>query len=871
MKKIKVLLTDDGVVRTLEIPVKLRQDSFNNVRLECIVPSLEELSNSAFVKVYAKAINTGSDTIWTSQAYSLTYDKDITFNRQAHKVYSAPLPEEFCLTQGDKHLVFAVVDIDDSNNEIIKINPSGSLTLTIYDGGYNFSGVKVAEPDAVTARVNLLSKISKLKIDATKEMPIGVVFSINGYKSPLNEFFKLSQNFPLIDGTMKELLCSIIALNIEPIEDNVVGNQTEFAFTEKGIYTRTNKYNISQLDIGNAVLLESGVWKILNADYVDEYRNGIEQNLKQIDSLYKLINVGTNPVGTFPSQQTMPSKEELDNFVLQELGRTPMIGDEVDFVLNIPDGVDLLYKLKFNNFKQEWQAVPIPGVGTAENTNEGLISGTNNEVMQEKLAKGLVKMLLDIEKGVVKDIKVYNANLSKIVSLITQAVLYDNSNNIIASGVQGKDSKGISNYIKLENGEIVIGDTARVLIVKGKNKKIVYSYIDEAGEIKTDAFVLKSEVGDLTKLNQKTIVDYCVDLYTSVITNQANIVAEEERAKTAEEKLDADKLNKSNINENYFKDIIFTLNGDTNTATANYKNPVTGITETIEITVIGAATSESSGLMTGEMVTALNNALSDIESLKHVGRQLQMFPTYADALLFDWDSIPSKLINDYFVVESDESRALEEEKGQTTKYVLISNDSPITTEKSFAFSGVITTVKMQVATATTLGGVLSSTLNGYIYVESNGAMKLIGYDALVSSINNITSALNSEIARAKAAEEANDQAIINENARALAAELELANSKLNRTELPTKTSEFENDGDGESPYVRQKDMPKDLGDFTNNANYAKTSQIPTDNNQLGNGAGYLTKDSVKIGNIKAYQETDATTGEVSLVFEFPDE
>lgn len=210
-------------------------------------------------------------------------------------------------------------------------------------------------------------------------------------------------------------------------------------------------------------------------------------------------------------------------------------------------------------------------------------------------------------------------------------------------------------------------------------------------------------------------------------------------------------------------------------------------------------------------------------------------------------------VNDYFIVQVDESRTEPTEKDQTTKYVCINDTTPITLE-SFQFQSVVTTVNIQVATESKLGGVLSVNTNGYIYVENTGAMKLVGYDNLITSINNLTTAISNEITRATEAEETLSQAITAETTRAQQAENSLQTSKADKTELPTKVSELENDEN----YATVSQIPTDNAELTNGANYATVSQIPTNNNQLTNGANYATKSEVS--------STYATKSEVSSTY-----
>ena len=68
-------------------------------------------------------------------------------------------------------------------------------------------------------------------------------------------------------------------------------------------------------------------------------------------------------------------------------------------------------------------------------------------------------------------------------------------------------------------------------------------------------------------------------------------------------------------------------------------------------------------------------------------------------------------------------------------------------------------VSVPIATAETTGVVKSSSAKGKVAVEADGSMSMNGYDELTSNISSTTSALSSEVSRAKAAEEETNSAL----------------------------------------------------------------------------------------------------------------
>ena len=71
------------------------------------------------------------------------------------------------------------------------------------------------------------------------------------------------------------------------------------------------------------------------------------------------------------------------------------------------------------------------------------------------------------------------------------------------------------------------------------------------------------------------------------------------------------------------------------------------------------------------------------------------------------------------------------------------------------------------------------------------------------------------------------------------------NTIATKSEIPTNTNQLTNGAgfitsSALSGYALSSSIPTDLGDLSNNAGYALAANIPTNNNQLTNGAGYIT-------------------------------
>ena len=781
--KIRVVLTEDGSIGKLELPVKLHTGTINMTDIEVYVPVSVNRTSTSFVKIYGNTINEKGEKVWSSDTYSVNFKTIDVVNKFEYAVYEDKLPDEFSAVSGDLNITLAYADLDEDGTAI-DILPSQTIHLYVNGAGFNQNGVQISNYDATVARLNLLSELSVLKVDISKELPLGVVFNKDGYKSPFYNFYTIEYTLPINATETATKECKVIANSIvkDSESPDVIGYQTEFAYFDGGICQRTNKYNISQGSVNNYVLLENGIWDIVNQDYITPIKTQVDQNSEDIEVLYRLANTGSTPLGEYPSQDTVPTDSELNQYVQENFGRAPQNGDEFTFVLLVEDGTDVVYILLYSEVTGKWGKTALPSVEPAKNGNMGIIRGTADEDITTTR-----KVLVDINNGEINDI------------------LHNNE-----SGLQESLSAQIN-----RNSQNIATNTADI------------------AEIEQN---LSAEITRAIGAEETITANLSVEIERAKSAEQANTTAienEVSRATTKEGELDNDKLDKTNVNDDYLKDIVFSINGDNGVATLQLHNPVTGQTQSVEITVTTPASSTNTGLMTSEMVQALTKALEDIESLKYIGKQVASFQSYAEAELFDFSTLTDVNVNDYFIVQVDESRTEPTEKDQTTKYVCINDATPITLE-SFQFQSVVTTVNIQVATESKLGGVLSVNTNGYIYVENTGAMKLVGYDNLITSINNLTTAISNEITRATEAEETLSQAITAETSRAQQAENSLQTSKADKTELPTKVSELENDEN----YATVSQIPTDNSQLANGANYATVGQIPTDNSQLANGASY---------------------------------
>lgn len=203
---IKVRLTTYGTLEVVCIPVNLNKDSYNNVRLQCLVPKTENSTDDAILKVYSSTFNPRGDSVWTSQTYQLPFKNFKTIRGYEYLVFEDDFPREFCTKNGDLTLTFSYCTIS-SDGTLTSLLPSQDLNLYIgFVGGkgFNENGIKISDYDATVANINRLNKqiATKAEIDEVflryniENLPNKIFYEKEGYKTPIviyeNAVFNIS-------------------------------------------------------------------------------------------------------------------------------------------------------------------------------------------------------------------------------------------------------------------------------------------------------------------------------------------------------------------------------------------------------------------------------------------------------------------------------------------------------------------------------------------------------------------------------------------------------------------------------------------------------------------------------------------------------
>lgn len=171
-----------------------------------------------------------------------------------------------------------------------------------------------------------------------------------------------------------------------------------------------------------------------NAESISANSQSISQNRNDIDELKESVVSGETYIGLM-QLSSLPSSSQLNQFVLQEKGRTQRAGDSIIVSIMTDNDTDKNYKYIYNG--SEWSYYEIPALGLSENGSFGAIKGTyaigdtNN-------------LLVDISGGKIVDIYVKNGD----------------GNYLSVRQYLNQNSQNIEDII---SGDIMVGEAVRAI------------------------------------------------------------------------------------------------------------------------------------------------------------------------------------------------------------------------------------------------------------------------------------------------------------------------------------------------------------------------------------------------------------------------
>ena len=201
--------------------------------------------------------------------------------------------------------------------------------------------------------------------------------------------------------------------SITTLDGKVTGlgnNKQDKAINIPGISAKTVEGALTELDGESSAHAES----------INSLKAADESLTNRVNNLEQSAYGGETPIGSYDSGPTLPSQDELTNFVITHTtpSRAPKLGDVVLFTQVVIGGTDKSYKFMYTASEPDhWTYYVIPTVESATNTDKGILQGTLGDTtgnVQVSIVSGKVADIL------VKDGTTYKSIKTLLDSLVTK-------------------------------------------------------------------------------------------------------------------------------------------------------------------------------------------------------------------------------------------------------------------------------------------------------------------------------------------------------------------------------------------------------------------------------------------------------------------
>ena len=214
--------------------------------------------------------------------------------------------------------------------------------------------------------------------------------------------------------------------NIKPSINNAVKDASDAKATATRAENNVTELSNKVTNINSQVGANTGNIKQLRTDLnglttrVDTVEEDIGnlttkdgELTSRINNLEQSAYGGETPIGSYDSGPTLPSEDELTNFVITHTtpSREPKLGDVVIFTQIVTGGTDKSYKFMYTASEPEhWVNYVIPTVESATNTDKGILQGTLGDTtgnVQVSIVDGKVADILVKDGTTYKSIKTW--------------------------------------------------------------------------------------------------------------------------------------------------------------------------------------------------------------------------------------------------------------------------------------------------------------------------------------------------------------------------------------------------------------------------------------------------------------------------------
>lgn len=309
-------------------------------------------------------------------------------------------------------------DFDKSKLPVLTIKQDEAVTQDgagFVRGGAVYSFVKTAE-SGLQSQINDLNTNKQDKTDnnlnTTSKNVVGAINEVKGTAdSALSKANAIEKD---INDNIKPALNNAVttAAEAKATAIRAENNVTELSnkVTNINSQVNTNTGNIKQLRTDL-----NGLTARVNTteEDIDNLTTKDGELTSRVTNLEQSAYGGETPIGSYDSGPTLPSEDELTNFVITHTtpSREPKLGDVVLFTQIVTGGTDKSYKFMYTASEPEhWVNYVIPTVESATNTDKGILQGTLGDTtgnVQVSIVDGKVADILVKDGTTYKSIKTW--------------------------------------------------------------------------------------------------------------------------------------------------------------------------------------------------------------------------------------------------------------------------------------------------------------------------------------------------------------------------------------------------------------------------------------------------------------------------------
>ena len=384
-------------------------------------------------------------------------------------------------------------DFDVASLPVLTIKQDNTVTENgagFVRGGAVYSFVKTAE-SGLQSQINDLNTNKQDKTDnnlnTTHKNVVGAINEVKGTAD--SALSKANANETDIKNNIKPALNNAVTVAAEAkdaatrAESNVTDLSKKVTNINEQVTTNTGDIKQLGTDI-------NGLTTRVNT--TEEDINGLITKDGELTA--KIINLeqsaygGETPIGSYDSGPTLPSEDELTNFVITHTtpSRAPKLGDVVLFTQIVTGGTDKSYKFMYTASEPEhWVNYVIPTVESATNTDKGILQGTLGDTtgnVQVSIVDGKVADILVKDGTTYKSIKTWLDSLRD--SLVK--TFYNVQFTLVAT-----DDNTITNFpckYTARIGGVNVGNVADVYFSATQIPLEIFSSYAEVSENKVSIF-----------------------------------------------------------------------------------------------------------------------------------------------------------------------------------------------------------------------------------------------------------------------------------------------------------------------------------------------------------------------------------------------